>query len=288
MDDIGRYIICDIGIENSLVTLCNIYGPNKDQPPFFVELFRHLENRQDEKVIIGDFNVVLQVELDRYGSNYNNHNSKYVLTELMEEFLLEDPWRVQNPDRMQFSWRKKKPRLQASRIDYSLVSRGLNIENTLYIPAIKTDHMAHFLSIKLEKEKRGPGYWKFNNTLLKDLDFVQGMNQKIDQLVRQNSSVHPGNAWENIKKGIAQYTKDKGRKKAKEKQIAISQLYENIGKLEELPLPLNAENDKILTDSIAELDLLINEQTKSTIFRSRVRWYEEGEKNSRYFYNLER
>ena len=37
----------------------------------------------------------------------------------------------------------------------------------------------------------------------------------------------------------------------------------------------------------AELNRIMEHNIKGTILRSKVRWYEKGEKNSRYFLNLE-
>ena len=38
----------------------------------------------------------------------------------------------------------------------------------------------------------------------------------------------------------------------------------------------------------AEFDKIIDMETKGLIIRSRIRWFEEGEKSSRYFCNLEK
>ena len=287
-DPQGRYLIAEIKINNNLMTLCNIYGPNKDTPSFFTDIFTKLDTKHDEKVIMGDFNLVLDPEIDRYGSNYNNHYASSLLRELMSEYELFDPWRTYNPNCMRFSWRKRNPRLQASRLDFALVSKGLDIENTLYIPAIKTDHDAFFLTVSTEKESRGPGYWKLNTNLLKDPTFVQEMNVKLEELIDRYRDHHPHDAWEKMKTDILKFVKNKSRKKASEKQVAISQLYEKIADLEDKELPLSIRDEEILENSIKELDDLVEEHTKSLIFRSRVKWVEEGEKNTRYFYNLEK
>ena len=50
----------------------------------------------------------------------------------------------------------------------------------------------------------------------------------------------------------------------------------NLKALEELELAKN------------ELNLIIESKTRGAIIRSRVQWFEEGEKNSKYFFNLEK
>ena len=43
--------------------------------------------------------------------------------------------------------------------------------------SIAPDHKAIFLGMELQSElKRGPGTWKFNNTLLEDQDYIDLIN----------------------------------------------------------------------------------------------------------------
>lgn len=53
------------------------------------------------------------------------------------------------------------------------------------------------------------------------------------------------------------------------------------------------ENEKIailvqLEDKTRELEKIIEYRTKGAILRAKCRWYNEGEKNSKYFLNLEK
>ena len=72
------------------------------------------------------------------------------------------------------------------------------------------------------------------------------------------------------------------------KQIAISQLIEHITHLETTDLPLSKQNEQILQNSKLELEELINADIKGVMFRTKAQWHELGEKNSQYFYNLEK
>ena len=50
------------------MTLANIYAPNEDNPAFFQDLFYHLSDFNcDDIVIVGDFNLVLDLEKDKRG-----------------------------------------------------------------------------------------------------------------------------------------------------------------------------------------------------------------------------
>ena len=59
----GRYIIIF-----EVLTICNIYAPNKDDPAFFEAVFKEmLSFRCDEIIFGGDFNLVLDTLKDKRG-----------------------------------------------------------------------------------------------------------------------------------------------------------------------------------------------------------------------------
>ena len=68
IDENGRYIILDITIMDKRCTLANIYAPNNDNPDFFEKLKDILHEQNNPDVIIaGDFNLVLNPDLDKSG-----------------------------------------------------------------------------------------------------------------------------------------------------------------------------------------------------------------------------
>ena len=66
----------------------------------------------------------------------------------MLEYNLIDIWRLRNPDKRQFTWRKRNPIIER-RIDFWLISDDLqdDVKKAEIIPAIKTDHSAISLSV---------------------------------------------------------------------------------------------------------------------------------------------
>ena len=129
-DTEGRCNIIEFKEQDYMITLCNIYAPNKDCPHFFESLSKTLEGFSENKIIMGDFNVVLDENLDRYNSNRNKNTpirkaaTRHALENILEEYCLADVWRIRNNDKKEFSWSKRCPGLCASRIDYAIVSRG--------------------------------------------------------------------------------------------------------------------------------------------------------------------
>ena len=155
----GRIIIIDIEEHGIIVSLAAIYAPNQDRPIFFKMLDQELRVRTEHKVIIGDFNLTLNVELDRNDTYHNNNKAKEEVENIMDQYCLRDIWRVQNPDKREFSWRKSGELCKASRIDFALVSGGIDqkVKAVQYLPGIQTDHRALYVCLDLDPFERGTG-----------------------------------------------------------------------------------------------------------------------------------
>ena len=151
-DQEGRWLICTIKQENIEIALCNVYGPNNDSTSFYRDLATNLQECAHFKILMGDFNTVLDTSIDRYNSTHNNERAKLELKSIMEENLLRDVWRERNPDKLLLSWKKFKPRLCGSRIDNALLSGGMDhwVENVMYLSAFMTDHMAMFVTVNIK------------------------------------------------------------------------------------------------------------------------------------------
>ena len=153
---------------------------------------------------------MIDPQIDRNGNaleKSNNTNASKQIKELMSELILQDVWRVRNPDTKRFSWyrvtkQNGKQVIQASRIDYAIISASLmkKVHNCMYINGIKSDHSAFFLGIEVETVNRGKGFWKLNTTLLKDCEFVKAMNSEISQLSANYKHMKPTEKWEIMKK----------------------------------------------------------------------------------------
>ena len=65
--------------------------------PFFQSLMKDLDKCDfTDKVIGGDFNLVMDVEYDRKGSDYNHHAAASYLNECLETAEMTDIWRAKN------------------------------------------------------------------------------------------------------------------------------------------------------------------------------------------------
>ena len=74
VDPNGRFIICDITLDKKCVTIATLYAPNEDDPNFCLNFFDHLNDFECDNVVIGgDFNLVLNLDIDKKGGLARTH-----------------------------------------------------------------------------------------------------------------------------------------------------------------------------------------------------------------------
>ena len=85
---------------------------------------------------------------------------------------------------------EKKNPMKQSRLDFFLVSESvlLHVKNSTIEPGYRSDHSMICLSIAFNDFVRGKGLWKFNNTLLYDLEYL-ALVKKVIQDVKQQYAV---------------------------------------------------------------------------------------------------
>ena len=289
-DEAGRIACCNLKIMEKKVAIINIYAPNEDKPEFYYNIFKKAIETNENNIIIGDFNVVLNNEMDRLNCMENKKKSQTAILDMMEELYYADIWRTMYPENKRYSWFKLKPNKIASRLDYSLISNGLvdNCVDAFYGTGILTDHSAFYLLLELNQNERGRGYWKMNTSHLIKPDFMEMMNSFLDQFLIENENMEIIRKWELLKFDIAVKCKEYAREQASEKNLIISQLSEKIMEYEDKFDKLSENSMKILQDSKSEMQDILNEQIQGIIFRTKCNWMEQGEMNSAFFYNLEK
>ena len=108
-DDNGRYILMNAKVQGSDYILGNIYAPNKikEQCNFFVELQQKLDDIitiQDQRITIGgDFNVIMDLNLDCAGGSPKKKESVKFLNDICLNYDLIDIWKTRNPDSTLFT-----------------------------------------------------------------------------------------------------------------------------------------------------------------------------------------
>ena len=295
-DENGRYLIVDITIGNMRLTLSNLYAPNEDQPKFFENIINIIENiPNDNRVIGGDFNLVLNLDLDKKGGRHQTHNkSQAVIHTWMEDTDLIDIWRVKNPNLFKFTWHKNNPNPIFCRLDFFLISFGISslIKTCDIRPGFQSDHSMVTLSLLVGNAPRGPGYWKLNVSLLNDIEYVNKIKTTILETQELNPNVNPSLLWDTIKCRIRGETIKYASLKKKQRLNKIKELEQKLYVLENEMQGKNIETDEDLKQKIEEVKDNLNKEieykTNGARIRCKVKWYEEGEKSTKYFLNLEK
>ena len=160
------------------------------------------------------------------------------------------------------------------------------------LPGYKTDHSLITLHLANNTNPKGLGFWKLNTSILLDGEYVDLIKETINGVANVYKNDTEFNAillWDTIKMQIRSsslyYAKiKKAKMKSQETSLEADILFLQ-KRLEENNL---SETDK--TDILNELDVktlqkeeISKHKTRGTIIRSKSRWYNEGEKNTKYF-----
>ena len=209
----------------------------------------------------------------------------------MNLYSLFDIWRNLNPETIRFTWRNKSLKIQC-RLDFFRISKDLGdlAISCKILNAPKTDHSAIFLHLKSDelKQDKGPGFWKFNNSLLEDFRYVNKLRKNIYEYREKYTNVEDlGLKWDLIKMEIhgftIKYCKIKMKKRKREELL----LHKKANKLLQ-DSEKNLSDKRILNELYAtnlHLKKIIHQKTKGAILRSKARWHEQGERNMRYIFH---
>ena len=295
-DPNGRYLLLSASVNDIPVLLINLYGPNHDDPDFFLEVFSKVDQFEYSSILCaGDFNVVLG-PLDYQGAKERHSNVKAsnMLLALIEEYNLCDIWRRFHENLKQYSRHQKNPKV-LSRLDFILVSDNFitNCLQSKIVPGIQSDHSAVILKFKGIRPTRGKSFWKLNCQYLhNDSNFIELIKQKIEEF-KQNHLESKCNAnilWDALKCTLTGTCLEYCARKKKEKVFAKKQLLKEIEEIDE-KLCADADNEDLFAEKeflVQALNDILEDETKGLIIRSRIRWAEDGEKSSKYFCNLEK
>ena len=177
----GRILILQFSIDDQEFICANIYAPNNDnaQIIFFKQLRSLLEQFPSDNIIVGgDFNCPLS-KTDKEGGRdvSSRRNVASEIEQLMCIFDLDDVWRTLHPEEKQYTWRTSDLKIKC-RLDYWLIARQLSQKSPVQKCEIK--HAAHcdhtLVTMELQinvKYPRGPGFWKFNSSLIEDDEYTE-------------------------------------------------------------------------------------------------------------------
>ena len=295
-DNEGRIVNILLSIEDRTLNIVNIYAPNQDceRRAFFSGLDRFISNSY-ENIVAGDFNCVMDMKLDKYGGDPKARNSAACFLQAINaRFDLCDIWRKRHRNERNFTWTGKNTwdnSLIRTRIDFFLASKTLDpfVSGTHIGPYPYSDHDYTSLLLDLDQVVRGPGFWHFNNELLKDIAFqaeIEKFWMKWDQEFR--SFTDPLRWWDQAKlhfKRIAIRHAKLKRKNQHHERFLLQNRVEKLHARATNGTTQDIEQYLLAREELKKLDLKELEATK---IRAKAQFEEEGEKSTRYFFSLEK
>ena len=286
----GRKLLVNVKYEDSSFTIVNIYAPNNEDSriDFFKRMSTYISNYSIDVsniVLCGDFNCKLDCQHDRSARKLKN---------IIDSLDLFDFWRVKHKDLNGYTWCNGND-VPFSRIDYVFVSKMFFLDtNTIIIRRIPgshsggrrmSDHRVLKFNFKILSNKRGSGYWKLNSTYIDNDDYKKKIKDIVHEVDNQNG-VDALQKWEMFKEKVRDYSINFSKSyhcNLKKKIVSIEKEIENI---EDSDSDLIDMNRKRALE--ADLCEIYDKKCRGAEVRSRSRWVRDGEKGSRYFFDLER
>ena len=328
-DDNGNLLSVLIEFENKRLLIEGIYGPNQDCPEFYEnEVFQKIQIwNPSHSIFVGDWNIAIDQNLDTLNyQNVGNPNARLELIRKISEHNLIDIYRDLNPTEKKFTW-KQWGSHKFARLDYFLVSDSLlpYISKASISPSCFSDHSPIELEVDFSKFSRGRGFWKFNNSLIKDSEYLELIQKVIKRVTTQyaiiegdadfflrstpdtidafleeqtpeslqalNLSINPELFLDTLLMEIRGATIKYSSRKKKDRKAAEQLLMHEIEILES-QLQNRQTSDQQLQEELSlkkdAFENLIKHEAEGAFVRSRAKYKLEGEKPSKLFCGLEK
>ena len=294
-DNEGRIVNILLDIDDHTLNIVNVYAPNTDteRRAFFTVLDRFLSSEFDN-IVAGDFNCIMEAKLDKLGGNPNPRNSAVAsLNTIKMRYGLCDIWRFRHRNERNFTWTGKSAldnSVIRTRIDFFLTSKTVDqFVTSVITPYAHSDHDCICLTFDFDQIKRGPGYWHFNNDLLKDPLFQADVERfwgcwqsKLDDFD------DPLKWWDRAKQEFKVIAIRRAKIRRKLQGHERFKLERELDRLQEQAVngtTRDIERYLSAKEKLRQLELVDLEAIK---VRTKARFIEEGERSTRYFFSLEK
>ena len=240
-------------------------------------------------IIGGDLNDTPDDQIDRIPARIPPSSKFKAISHLCEHLNVMDVWRYMHPYHKEYTWSNTQGSSQ-SRIDLWLLS-----SHTFQFVSESSHSYAPFSDHKMiviqftnpqEQTKTMRGYWKLNCDILKDETFCR-LEKAVASDIFNDREMNSGQKWEFFKFKIRElaikHSKEIKKRNNHKENETINELNFLLNKGS-----LTEEEESKLTHLKAEIDRLYMNMTKGAFIRSRAKWLEKGEKNTSYFFALEK
>jgi exonuclease III len=290
-----RVLALSMQLDDQQLAIINVYSPSiqSEKTGFLEEISRVFDSLPactDHTLLLGDFNMVMDNKLDVISGNGHSKSEIQQFNNTINSLGLNDIWRLFHLDERQYTWHRTNP-FVARRLDYTFACDSLinNIVGSGMLNIPNTDHKGVYCDIQFSNIVRGPSYWKFNNSLLKGANYVEKMNLFLEEIAEEQD-LEPQLNWDFCKVRIREFTINYSKCKAKDNQSKMCQLKYRLETAEKelCDDPNNEDKLREVTKTKFEYDLQALQYARGAQTRARVKWIEEGERNTKYFCNLEK
>ena len=296
----GRRVLINATIDDTDISIICLYAPNnmRDRLEFFQKTSRWINKNalfKSSLLVSGDMNCCIR-DIDRFPLYRVNDYSKTGFVNLINNLNLDDCWPLTS-NKPGYTYYDKRTGSK-SRLDYVLTSKTLpfTLKNMSIIKCPASDHETLLACFKTVNQKRGRGYWKLNNCLLQDDEYQLGIRNIIKDTISEYSDIESYRlTWELMKIRIKEYSIKYSVTKVRNRRSNIAYIESKLDSIrskldvtDNLSLPYSThllQEKSKLEDNLKDIN---ENKSKGNVIRSRIKWIEEGEKSTRYFFNLEK
>lgn len=293
-DSEGRFVLCEFSFRERIFRVCCLYAPNRN--PARDDFFSFISDSVDPSVptvVCGDFNAVFDRVSDRRGSLPSDagRESCQSLAALFQDCCVLDIWCALHPSLRGYTWDRPDGSL-SSRIDFvgCPYSWASSVESCDIYPCPFSDHSALIFCTSIpDAIPPGPGRWHLNTSILNDTDFTELVSEFwLAWRLRKNCFNSLMDWWDFGKakiKGLAiRFCCQKSLVRNHSRSL-LSNLAQHLkSKIDDGVISCTEIYHNVLAQ-VAELDAFA---AKGSQIRSRIRWAEEGETSSSFFFRLEK
>lgn len=288
-DKVGKCMAVEITFEEKNILFVNVHAPNeeKEKREYFNMVKRFLRNYKDI-IMLGDFNTVFSKQDMADGMVFKSDTGRKELKSLMEENNMIDVWRERNEKKREFSRRQIVGNFMCqTRIDMVLCTRNIEgfIEKLSYEETSLSDHKPFFVQLDWDTGKRGPGVWVLNTNILKDEHYVLTIKKMIEEEKESRMYVEDKRIWwENVKFLVKKITIKYCTLKHKCKRNKEKKIRERLEK----QIDDEVQDVQKIKEIQEELKEIEENKYKGAMLRSKAKYLVEGEKCTKFFFDLER
>ena len=222
-----------------------------------------------------------------------DQNPPHILDQIVGEHIpMKHGLRSFHNDKKCFTWKREFPMI-ARRLDYvftnDVMYEQIVDSNILVYPG--SDHDIVEIQASFIKYERGPGYWKLNASYLDNDDFTRIIENVIQEIIDDyKDKLNPQLLWELCKSKIKKASLDYSRSVTKSNRDRLKVIDAKLDCLRDAlsRRPFDGKMAENFEKLKSQSERLHYSEAKGAQVRARVKWIENGEKNTPYFLSLEK